>query len=247
MHYVGMLAFAVCGQGRFDPWVTLLSVLPSIFASWVALRVLMRPVLSAPVLWAAAVLVGAGIGTMHYVGMAASELAPFMRYDLGGFVVSLVVAVVLAALALWVRFGLQRFLPLGSWANGVLAGVMMGGAIAAMHYTGIAALRFTEPIAQLYAAGQAMAISVQTVLSIAVAIVTVGLSLLVLLMNGNLRYRYLLDEMRVARKHQEAVEALLRRSEEQYRSLAENIPGRFFVAALMRFGAWCSSAIRCCP
>ena len=228
MHYVGMLAFAVCGQGRFDPWVTLLSVLPSIFASWVALHVLMRPVLSAPVLWAAAVLVGAGIGTMHYVGMAASELAPFMRYDLGGFVLSLVVAVVLAALALWVRFGLQRFLPLGSWANGVLAGVMMGSAIAAMHYTGIAALRFTEPIAQLYAAGQAMAISVQTVLSIAVAIVTVGLSLLVLVMNGNLRYRYLLDEMRAARKHQEAVEELLRRSEEQYRSLAENIPGATF-------------------
>ena len=209
---------------QHDPWL----VLPSIFASWVALHVLMRPVLSAPVLWAAAVLVGAGIGTMHYVGMAASELAPFMRYDLGGFVLSLVVAVVLAALALWVRFGLQRFLPLGSWANGVLAGVMMGGAIAAMHYTGIAALRFTEPIAQLYAAGQAMAISVQTVLSIAVAIVTVGLSLLVLVMNGNLRYRYLLDEMRAARKHQEAVEELLRRSEEQYRSLAENIPGAIF-------------------
>lgn len=60
-----------------------------------------------------------------------------MRYDLGGFVVSLVVAVVLAALALWVRFGLQRFL---AWllANGVLAGVMMGGGITAMHYTGIA-------------------------------------------------------------------------------------------------------------
>ena len=209
---------------QHDPWL----VLPSIFASWVALHVLMRPVLSAPVLWAAAVLVGAGIGTMHYVGMAASELAPFMRYDLGGFVVSLVVAVVLAALALWVRFGLQRFLPLGSWANGVLAGVMMGSAIAAMHYTGIAALRFTEPIAQLYAAGQAMAISLQTVLSIAVAIVTVGLSLLVLLMNGNLRYRYLLDEMRAARKHQETVEELLRRSEEQYRSLAKNIPGATF-------------------
>ena len=209
---------------QHDPWL----VLPSIFASWVALHVLMRPVLSAPVLWAAAVLVGAGIGTMHYVGMAASELAPFMRYDLGGFVLSLVVAVVLAALALWVRFGLQRFLPLGSWANGVLAGVMMGSAIAAMHYTGIAALRFTEPIAQLYAAGQAMAISVQTVLSIAVAIVTVGLSLLVLVMNGNLRYRYLLDEMRAARKHQETVEELLRRSEEQYRSLAENIPGATF-------------------
>ena len=210
---------------QHDPWL----VLPSIFASWVALRVLMRPVLSAPVLWAAAVLVGAGIGTMHYVGMAASELAPFMRYDLGGFVVSLVVAVVLAAFALWVRFGLQQFLPLGSWANGVLAGVMMGSAMAAMHYTGIAALRFTEPIAQqLYAAGQAMAISLQTMLSIAVAIVTVGLSLLVLLMNGNLRYRYLLDEMRVARKHQEAVEELLRRSEEQYRSLAENIPGATF-------------------
>ena len=48
-------------------------------------------------LWAAAVLVRAGIGTMHYVGMAALELAPFMRDDLGRFVLSSLVAEVLAA------------------------------------------------------------------------------------------------------------------------------------------------------
>lgn len=228
MHYVGMLAFAVCGQGSFTPWITALSVLPSIFASWVALRLLMRPVIATTVLCEAAVLVGLGIGTMHYVGMAASDLASFMRYDLGGFVLSLMVAVALSALALWVRFGLQRFFPLGSGLSMALAGVIMGSAIAAMHYTGIAALRFTVPIAQLSAEGKALAIPMQTTLAMAVAVVTVGLSLLVLVMNGNLRYRYLLDEMQATRKSQQAAEALLRRSEEQFRSLVKNIPGATF-------------------
>lgn len=166
-----------------------------------------------------------------------------MRYDLGGFVLSLVVAVVLAALALWVRFGLQRFCR---WLLGQRgAGRGDDGQCDCRHAPACAALRFTEPIAQLYAAGKAMAISVQTVLSIAVAIVTVGLSLLVLVMNGNLRYRYLASEMRAARKHQEAVEELLRRSE-QYRSLAENIPGATFRCRIDALWAWCSSAIRCC-
>ena len=98
MHYIGMLAFAVCGQGRFDPGMTALSVLPSLGASWVALRMLVRERVRAPVLLGSGVLVGAGIGAMHYIGMAASELAPLMRYDARGFALSIVVAVLLAVL-----------------------------------------------------------------------------------------------------------------------------------------------------
>lgn len=228
MHYVGMLAFAVCGQASFHPWMTALSVLPSIVASWVALRLLMRETVTRPVLLKAALLVGAGIGTMHYLGMAASDLAPAMRYDVPGFVLSIIVAVVLAALALWVRFGLQRYFPLDSTRNTALAGTVMGAAIAAMHYTGMAALRFTGPIAELQVEESALTIPLQATLSIAIAVVTVTLSLLILAINGNLRYRYLLDQMQAARQSQQDAEELLRRSEEQFRSLVKNIPGATF-------------------
>ena len=228
MHYVGMLAFAVCGQASFDPWMTALSVLPSIAASWVALQLLMRETLTGAVLLKAAVLVGLGIGTMHYLGMAASDLASVMRYDMVGFVLSIVVAVVLAALALWIRFGLERYFPLGSRRNTVLAGAVMGAAIAAMHYTGMAALRFTEPLAQLQVEEAALTSPLQASLSIAIAVVVVVLSLLILTINGNLRYRYLLDQTKVAQQSQQEAEELLRRSEEQFRSLVKNIPGATF-------------------
>ncbi len=228
MHYIGMLAFAVCGQGSFNPWLTALSVLPSLAASWVALWWLTRPRIATSVLWGAALCVGAGIGTMHYLGMAASSLAPLMRYELVDFALSILLAVLLAALALWVRFGLQRYLPQvqrwGTW----LAGMVMGAAIAGMHYTGMAALRFTDPIAELALDEQALTLPIPATLSIAIAIVTVTLSLLILAMNGNLRYRRLLGQVQAARKNQQAAEEQLRRSEEQYRSLVKNIPGASF-------------------
>ena len=42
MHFIGMLAFALCARGRFDPWMTLVSFVPGLAASWVALHLLMR-------------------------------------------------------------------------------------------------------------------------------------------------------------------------------------------------------------
>ncbi len=203
MHYIGMLAFAVCGQGRFDPGMTALSVLPSLGASWVALRMLVREQVRVPVLLGSGVLVGAGIGAMHYIGMAASELAPLMRYDARGFALSIVVAVLLAVLALWVRFGLQQRLRVGTAPVTVLAGGVMGLAIAGMHYTGMAALRFVEPIEQL--SQTAFSVPVQTSLSLAVAVVTVALSLVVIAANAGLRYRDLFRQMQRSESRQRAV------------------------------------------
>lgn len=207
MHYIGMLAFAVCGQARFSPWVTALSVLPSLGASWVALRLLVREQLGSGTLLAGSVLVGAGIGAMHYVGMAASELAPLMRYETRGFVLSIVVAVVLAWLALWVRFGLQRHFPL-AWQRGegwvtTLAGAVMGLAVAGMHYTGMVALRFVEPIDRLDQV--AHTVPVQTSLSLAIAVVTVALSLVVIAVNAGLRYRDMFEQIRRIESRQRAV------------------------------------------
>ena len=131
MHFIGMLAFALCARGRFDPWMTLVSFVPGLAASWVALHLLMRRTVGPWVLLGGGVLVGGGIGAMHYIGMAASELAPMMRYDPVGFATSIVVAVLLATLALWVRFGLQRHMRWRSW----WASTMEGMRIWASSYT----------------------------------------------------------------------------------------------------------------
>jgi PAS domain S-box-containing protein len=192
MHYIGMLAFGVCGEANFDSWMTVLSILPGLAASWVALRLLARRAPSAGVLWGSGALMGAGIGAMHYIGMAASELVPLMRYDVWGFLWSLVVAVLLAVLALWVRSGLRRVLRWAAgWIN-LLAGCTMGLAIAAMHYSGMAALRFTQPLVELHhdnTVGYE-----HTTLSIAIATITIAMVLTAIAVNASLRYRQLLRQ-----------------------------------------------------
>lgn len=140
MHFIGMLSLQLCATVRYDPVITCLSVLPSLAASRVALGLLARRVVSPLQLIVGGVLVGGGIGTMHYSGMAAMQMAPLLRYDPLMFALSILVAVLLAIIALWVRFGLRG--RMSSQAAIVIGGVVMGLAISGMHYTGMAAARF---------------------------------------------------------------------------------------------------------
>lgn len=188
MHFIGMLAFQLCTPVTYAPGLTLLSMLPSLGASWVALQLLARREVSPCQLIGSGVLVGAGIGAMHYSGMAAMQMAPLLRYDLWWFALSILVAVALAILALWVHFGL-RGRGLGIWAV-VLGGLVMGLAISGMHYTGMAAARFVGTPAPSGEGGQSL------YLALAVALITVSLAIFVAAANGLLRYRQLVGQLR---------------------------------------------------
>lgn len=147
MHFLGMLAFELCTPVTYDFAITCLSALPGIIAGWVALKLLLRPSVTMLNIVVSGVLMGAGIGTMHYSGMAAMQMAPLLRYSLPLFLLSIVVAVVLAMLALWIKFGLARFVGKRTSEShkNWLASIVMGLAIAGMHYTGMAAARFVKP------------------------------------------------------------------------------------------------------
>ncbi|SDM13003.1 PAS domain S-box-containing protein [Oryzisolibacter propanilivorax] len=201
MHFVAMLAFRICAQGSFDPWMTAASIVPSLLASWVALRLLAQPRIRLPALVASGVLVGAGIGAMHYLGMQASDIAPILRYDPAGFALSIVVAVALAVLALWVRFGLRgRWLAHRTVAT-LAAGLVMGLAITGMHYTGMAAIRFVQPVVQLPDG----AMPEHVVLPLAIAVVAATLFLLAVAINASLRYRQMYLQAQASELRQRAV------------------------------------------
>lgn len=187
MHFVGMLAFDLCANRHFEPWVTALSFLPSLVASWIALHVLTQEQATGrSITWGGA-LVGAGIGVMHYAGMSASEAAPLIRYDLGGFLASLVFAVGMAILALWLRFGMQRAWVRRPWLSTLLGGVVLGLAIAGMHYISMAAVRVSGNVA---ASGP---VSDQArYMALAIALMAVLVGLVVTTVNMGLRARWLL-------------------------------------------------------
>ena len=187
MHFIGMLAFNLCTSIDYDPGITILSIVPSVAASLVALNIISRPRVSGLALVTGGVLVGAGIGAMHYSGMAAMRMALELRYDPWMFGLSIVVAVVLATLALWVRYGLRSLgNRIGRHTRTVTAAVTMGCAIAGMHYTGMAAARFVGVLPPGSAPGPS-----STFLALALTLITVTFTILVLGANGLLRYREL--------------------------------------------------------
>ncbi|MGJ9417172.1 MHYT domain-containing protein [Massilia sp. CMS3.1] len=190
MHFIGMLAFNLCTQVDYDPMITILSNLPSIGASYVALSLIARERIGTGSLIVGGVLVGAGIGAMHYAGMAGMRMSLDLRYDPFTFGLSIVVAVVLATLALWVRFGLTRLRRLSEGKRLLLGAIVMGCAITGMHYTGMAAARFVGTVDP-----NASVASDTTFLALAISLITVLFTLVVLGANGLLRYRQLYVEL----------------------------------------------------
>jgi len=193
MHFIGMLSFKLCTTVTYNPQLTMLSIAPSALASWVALDLLSRAQVSRLQLWLGGTLVGAGIGAMHYMGMAAMEMAVALRYDPLMFALSIVVAVSLAVLALWVRFGVQDS-ALGRQSRlvqSLISGSVMGLAISGMHFTGMAAARFIgKPQTHVNT-------SLQDPVAIALSITLVSMIATVLVAGatGLSRYRQLIERL----------------------------------------------------
>jgi len=222
MHFIGMLAFSLCTHVDFHAGITLASMLPAVLASWVALNLISRGTLGRGMWVLGGVLVGAGIGAMHYTGMAAMEMAPLLRYDPLWFGASIVVAVLLAMLALWVRFGLEHRVP--PLAAVLLGGLVMGCAIAGMHYTAMGAARFVGTPDELCV----HSVDRNGYLALAITVVTLTISLLTAGANGLLRYRSLNRELGLEKERIQKLMVALSDSEEQYRSLIANSPGVTF-------------------
>ncbi|WP_298452138.1 MHYT domain-containing protein [uncultured Marinobacter sp.] len=184
MHFIGMLAFEMPAHVHYHPWITALSAAPSLLASWVALSLLARHDLNPARLIGGGVIVGAGIGTMHYLGMAAMEIGPALRYDPLLFVLSIVVAVLLGTLALWISFGLRRRTRMRGYKRRLLAGAVMGLAIAGMHYTAMEAARFIGQPDPGFLPGS----NRHTALALTIAFITVSFSLLAASVNAVARY-----------------------------------------------------------
>lgn len=142
MHFIGMLGFELpCGV-TYDPFETFLSIIPGVAASIVAVHFVARPQPSTKVFFIASVLFGAGVGAMHYSGMAAMRLEGFIRYDPTIFGISIIAAIGLAYCALWCRVNIERFPKLLRRYSLLIPSMVMGSAVAGMHYAGMRSAYF---------------------------------------------------------------------------------------------------------
>jgi NO-binding membrane sensor protein with MHYT domain/CheY-like chemotaxis protein/anti-sigma regulatory factor (Ser/Thr protein kinase) len=141
MHFVGMLALMLPIEIGYDVGITLLSMVIAIVVSTFALHIASREQVGRAALVSAGIAMGIGICTMHYVGMAAIEISPPIRYDPLWVAASFAIAIAASFAALGVAFSAPR--PSG-WRryHRALGAMGMGLAIAGMHYAGMAAAQF---------------------------------------------------------------------------------------------------------
>ena len=212
MHFKGMLAFHLPVPVAYH-WPTVLaSLLVAVFASAVALLVASGRNMGRTEALIGSVIMGGAIAGMHYVGVASMRLPAITRFSPWLVISSILLAILFSLIALLMAFGLREETE-WTFRRGFGSAVVMGVAISAMHYTGMAAASFipasppdlsrTVSISPLGNFGVALA----TLLVLSAAVITSS------------------ADRRAERKR---AEDAVRRSERQLRNLIETIPTMVF-------------------
>jgi NO-binding membrane sensor protein with MHYT domain len=136
MHFIAMLGFGVTGSDvRYDVPLTLLSLVVAIAVVGLGVFTVGYGRSTSRSLVIGGLGAGLGVATMHYTGMAAVQVNGTLGYNPGLVVLSVLIAVAAATAALWIVIRVQRF------SGAMIAALVMGVAVSAMHYTAMAALR----------------------------------------------------------------------------------------------------------
>ena len=167
MHFKGMLAFQLPVSVEYQWPIVLASLLVAILASAVALYVASRQHMGRVQALTGSLIMGGGIAGMHYIGMAAMRLPASTRFSPLLVTFSILFAILFSLVALLMAFDLREETK---WTvpRRLGSAIVMGGAISAMHYTGMAAASFIPaPPPDLF-----HAVSISPVANNGIAIVT---------------------------------------------------------------------------
>jgi NO-binding membrane sensor protein with MHYT domain len=228
MHFVGMLAFIMPMPATYDVQLTLLSLLLPVLVVGAGLLAVCRFGNGLLSLTAAGALAGLGIVAMHYSGMAAMHMVGMgTSYDPWLVGASIVIAITAATAAFWLAFRTTKL-----WERPAAA-VLMGFAIAGMHYTAMAAARFTMTEHMPVSAGPEIQPDI-------LAVAVVGASSILLLLGLMTAF---FDRKLATLTAREAL--ALTQSEERLRALHKNSSD--IVAILDGYGNFTFEASSACP
>jgi len=140
MHFVGMLALTLPIKVVYHTGLVILSVIFAILVSAIALLTVTRNRLEVKQIVIAGILMAAGISGMHYTGMEAMILE--ITYDIYYVILSVIIAGTASFAALWLLFYVHRDKSRFAHLYKLGSSLIMGAAIAGMHYTGMVAAHF---------------------------------------------------------------------------------------------------------
>jgi NO-binding membrane sensor protein with MHYT domain len=172
MHFIAMLGFTIPNQSiTYNVPVTIASMLLAIAVVGAGLFIVGYGDGSVGRLAAGGVVVGIGVASMHYLGMAAMIMPDTMSYSPVLLALSVVIAVVAGTVALWI----------GTWVRGIGATVgaslVMGLAVSGMHYTGMAAMHVHQGTMANMPSGGASPVAFLFPLLLGISVLTLILTL----------------------------------------------------------------------
>lgn len=143
MHFVAMLAFHLSISVTYDVTLVIVSIIPAILSSGIALYIISRPVMGKKQVLLGALFMATGIVSMHYTGMEAMKMNAEIDYNPVLWTLSAVIAFVASVVALYLlSFVSQNYKTSKIWLVKLGSAVLMGIAISGMHYTGMSAASY---------------------------------------------------------------------------------------------------------
>ncbi len=144
MHFVGMLSMKMPVVMHYNIVLTIASFWVALIAATLALNVAVsKETLSFQRLALATVLLSGGVVTMHSLGMMALTDHITLFWNTPRLISSVVIAFFASGLALWLAFG-RKLVRHHAFINHVLAALVMGVTICAMHYLAMSAVQFSD-------------------------------------------------------------------------------------------------------
>ncbi|MFY9929683.1 MAG: MHYT domain-containing protein [Streptosporangiaceae bacterium] len=135
MHFIAMLGFAIPGQSiRYNVPLTIASMLIAVVVVGIGTFIVGYSRSGPWPLLAGGSIIGVGVASMHYLGMAAIRVPDRVTYNPTLVAASVVIAIIAGIAALWAALRLDTLL------STLVASLIMGVAVSGMHYTGMAAL-----------------------------------------------------------------------------------------------------------
>ena len=132
MHFIAMLGFTIPGQTiRYNVVITIVSMLIAVIVVGIGTFIVGFSRAGTRPLLLGGLIIGLGVASMHYLGMAAIRVQDSLTYNPALVAASVVIAVIAGIAALWAALRLDTL-----WST-FIASLIMGVAVSGMHYTGM--------------------------------------------------------------------------------------------------------------
>lgn len=210
MHFIAMLAYNLPVPVEYNFKIVLASMAVAVVASAAVLFVVSRKQMKVLALLGGSIFMGLGIAAMHYTGMVAMQLEAFAQYDPKLVALSIAIAIGASLIALQLAFQLRTATTVMGGLRKIGSAIIMGNAIAGMHYTAMAAVSFKSNN-QLLLEHRSLAMD-HSLLGVGIGVATLVI-LAITLLTSLFEWRISIETAR---------SETLRQSEERFRSLVQN-------------------------